>query len=84
MQGLSPRRIKLWAYTDLIGLRIIHCFVTQDRLGRRSHPRRFDEGSPEGLGSYRQPGPWSLGIGGGEMVRVDRSGKILVGRPDRA
>jgi uncharacterized protein (DUF433 family) len=83
--SLSPSRIKLWSYTDLMALRIIYWL---------RHPKTSGQGQVIPGASMKEVrkavdalanldlGLWEQDEG--EMVRVDRNGKIYVGRPDES
>jgi uncharacterized protein (DUF433 family) len=83
--SLSPSKVKLWSYTDLMGLRIIYWL---------RHPKQTADGELIPAASMKgvrkaldalaelEPGLWKHDHA--EMLRVDRSGNIYVGRPNES
>jgi len=76
--SISPERVKLWSYADLIGLRIIH-WLRHDKEVEDAHvPRTTMSAVRRALGQLAEldMALWTEDVG--PSVVVDRSGKVLV------
>jgi len=76
--SISPERVKLWSYADLMGLRIIH-WLRQDKEVEDAHvPRTTMSAVKRALGQLAEldMALWTQDFG--PSVVVDRSGKVFV------
>ena len=82
--SVSPERVKLWSYSDLMGLRMIYWLRrTKEAPDGRDVPRSSMGAVREALAALGRPRRlrlWSEEYGPG--VIVDRVGRILIARAD--
>lgn len=77
--NISPERVKLWSYADLMGLRIIHWLRQAKTTGDGSHiPRSTMPSVKRALGQLGELDMALWTEDSGPSVVVERSGGILV------
>ena len=78
MPSISPERVKLWSYSDLMGLRIIHWLRHEKEIDDRQVPRSTMSAVKRALGQLAELDMALWTEDAGPSVVIDRAGRVLV------
>jgi uncharacterized protein (DUF433 family) len=76
--SISPERVKLWSYADLMGLRIIHWLRHEKEVDDGSVPRSTMSAVKQALGQLAELDMALWTEDAGPSVVIDRAGRVLV------
>lgn len=76
--SISPERVKLWSYADLMGLRIIHWLRREKEVDDGPVPRSTMSAVKRALGQLAELDMALWSEESGPSVVIDRAGRVLV------
>lgn len=76
--SISPERLKLWSYSDLMGLRIIHWLRHEKEIDDGQVPRSTMSAVKRALGQLAELDMALWTEDAGPSVVIDRAGRVLV------
>jgi uncharacterized protein (DUF433 family) len=76
--SISPERVKLWSYADLMGLRIIHWLRREKEVDDGPVPRSTMSAVKRALGQLAELDMSLWSEASGPSIVIDRAGRVLV------